>query len=124
MKNPVSYFEIPVNDLERAIRFYEFVFDCTLKRTSIHGNEMATFPFVEGAPCITGALAKGPSYVPGKHGVRIYFFVSNIDEILEKVQSLGSDILFPKTSGDKDSWVAEFEDCEGNCIALYSCRGV
>jgi len=121
MKNLVSYFEIPVNDLERAIKFYEYVFNCTLKRTSIHGNEMATFPFVVDAPYITGALAKGPSYVPSKHGARIYFFVSDIDEILEKIQSQGSNILFPKTSVDKDSWVAEFEDCEGNCIALYSC---
>lgn len=121
MNNLVSYFEIPVNDLERAMKFYEFVFDCTLEQTNIHGNEMAAFPFVKGAPYITGALAKGPSYVPGKHGARIYFSVSNIDEALEKVQSLGSDILFPKTSVGKDCWVAEFEDCEGNCIALYSC---
>ncbi|WP_375539703.1 VOC family protein [Oscillatoria sp. FACHB-1407] len=26
MKNPVGYFEIPVIDLDRAIRFYEAVF--------------------------------------------------------------------------------------------------
>jgi uncharacterized protein len=82
---------------------------------------MATFPFIEGAPNISGALAKGPSYVPGKQGARIYFSVSDIDKTLEKVLSMGSYILFPKTSVDKDCWVAEFEDCEGNCIALYSC---
>src|SRR5262249_28238099 len=113
-------FEIPVNDLERAIKFYEFVFDCTLIQTSIHGNEMASFPFDKDAPYITGALAKGPSYVPSKHGTRIYFSVSNIDQTLAKVQSLGSKILFAKTSVGKNSWVAEFEDCEGNCIALYT----
>ena len=120
MNNLVSYFEIPVNDLERAIKFYEFVFGCTLERTSIHGNEMAVFPFFESSPYISGALAKGPSYVPSKQGARIYFQVSNIDETLAKAQSLGSDALFPKSSAGEECWVAEFEDCEGNCIALYS----
>ena len=120
MNNLVSYFEIPVNNLERAIDFYEFVFDCTLEKTNIHGNEMATFPYDKNAPHITGALAKGPSYVPSKQGARVYFSVPNIDEVLEKVQSRGSDVLFEKTSVGNECWVAEFEDCEGNCIAIYA----
>ncbi len=38
-ENPLTYFEIPVTDLERAIRFYETVFDCKLERSTIDGNE-------------------------------------------------------------------------------------
>lgn len=35
MKNPVGYFEISVNDLERAINFYEKVFGYELERAMV-----------------------------------------------------------------------------------------
>ncbi|MEM7348783.1 MAG: VOC family protein [Chloroflexota bacterium] len=120
MRNPVGYFEIPVTDLDRAIQFYQHVFGYDLTRTVIDGNEMALFPFDESAPNITGALAKGDSYVPGKQGARIYFNATGIDETLQRVESAGGQITYPKTSIGELGWVAEFEDSEGNCIALHS----
>lgn len=59
MNNPVTYFEIPVSDLDRAIVFYTAVFGYELDRTEIDGNAMALFPFTEGANGITGALVNG-----------------------------------------------------------------
>lgn len=43
--NIAIHFEIPVQDLERAIRFYEGVFETVLERVQIDGNEMALFPW-------------------------------------------------------------------------------
>ncbi len=40
-KNIGTYFEIPVFDLERAIKFYSSVFGCEFTRDNVHGNEMA-----------------------------------------------------------------------------------
>jgi len=120
MKNPVGYFEVPVLDIERAILFYEAVFGYSLERSSIDGNEMALFSFDEMASGITGALAQGESYIPSKQGSRIYFSVDDIDNTLGNVISLGGKILYPKTSIGELGWVAEFEDTEGNCIALHS----
>ncbi|WP_429039063.1 VOC family protein [Aeromonas media] len=57
--NIAIHFEIPVQDLERAIRFYEGVFEIALERVHIDGNEMALFPLDEQAPGCSGALAKG-----------------------------------------------------------------
>ncbi|KPH56650.1 VOC family protein [Pseudoalteromonas porphyrae] len=119
MKNPVGYFEIPVNDLDRATRFYEVVFGYQFERTIIDGIEMGLFPSNHQAQGITGALVKGDTYVPGKEGSRLYFSTGNIDETLDKVLSLGGSVLYPKTSIGKLGWVAEFEDVEGNCIALH-----
>lgn len=118
MKNPVVYFEIPVLDLSRAAEFYSTVFDCELERVEIDGNEMALFPKLQQSGGITGALAQGNSYVPGKQGTRIYFFTPSIDSTLEKVLRAGGQVLYPKTSIGELGWVAEFEDSEGNCIAL------
>ncbi|MEK7484324.1 MAG: VOC family protein [Planctomycetota bacterium] len=118
--NPVTYFEIPVQDLDRAVRFYEKVFDVKLERGSIHGNDMAFFPAFPDQPGITGSLARGDSYVPGKQGTRVYFNTANIEQTLQLVSDIGGSVLFPKTSVGESGWVAEFEDSEGNCIALCS----
>lgn len=119
MKNPVGYFEIPVNDLERATRFYEIVFGFKIERTRIDGLEMGVFPSGQDVQGITGALVKGDTYVPAKDGSRLYFNTQNIDETLAKVLSQGGSVLYPKTSIGQLGWVAEFEDVEGNCIALH-----
>lgn len=121
MGNPVGYFEVPVHDLDRACSFYEQVFVCQLSRTSIDGHEMALFSFDESMPGISGALAKGDSYTPGPTGVRIYFRIMSIDTTLERVVAAGGRITYPKTAiGEGMGWVAEFEDSEGNIIALHA----
>jgi uncharacterized protein len=117
--NPVGYFEIPVVDMERAIRFYSTVFMVTFSRDSIDGNDMALFPINDSLHGISGALAKGESYQPSKNGARIYFDTKDIDQVLQKVKTLGGDILYPKTSIGPTGFVAEFSDSEGNRIALF-----
>jgi uncharacterized protein len=120
MNNPVVYFEIPVTDIDRAATFYEKVFGHKLERTSIDGNEMAMFPTDDAGAGISGALAKGDSYLPGKQGARIYFKTLNIDDSLQKAVNAGGKINYQKTSIGDLGWVAEFEDSEGNIIALHS----
>ncbi|MDX2243653.1 MAG: VOC family protein [Leptolyngbyaceae cyanobacterium bins.302] len=120
MKNPVGYFEIPVNDLDRAVSFYQHVFGHDFERAMVDGNEMAWFPIHENASGISGALAKGESYIPTTKGSLVYFNTDNIDEVLSKVNSNGGRTLYPKTLIGELGWVAEFEDTEGNRIALHS----
>lgn len=117
--NPVSYFEIPVSNMDRAVKFYEAVFSVSLERTIIDGHEMALFPFNEDGSGISGALAEGDSYVPSPSGLRIYFSVENIDETLSRAVAAGGKVAYPKTAVGS-FWVAEFRDSEGNQIALSS----
>ncbi|VFA42013.1 Predicted enzyme related to lactoylglutathione lyase [Chryseobacterium indologenes] len=118
--NPVVYFEIPVADLERAEKFYTAVFNFTFEKEIIDSYEMALFPFEEKNSGITGALAKGEVYKPTKEGVIIYFKTENIDETLNRVLTQGGKILYPKKTDEKHGFaVAEFEDSEGNRIALH-----
>jgi predicted enzyme related to lactoylglutathione lyase len=118
MRPIVYYFEIPVANLERAITFYRVVFGCEFDRVDVDGNQMANFPSLEGESGASGALAKGDSYIPGTQGVRVYFNTDNIDETVANAVAAGGKVLYPKTSVGKFGWVAEFEDSEGNCIAL------
>lgn len=123
--NPAVYFEIPVNDLERAQKFYTSVFNFSFEKEIIDDYEMALFPFEEKNNGITGALAKGDVYKPTKDGVIIYFKTKNIDDTLQKVLQNGGEILYPKKVNEKLGFaVAEFEDSEGNRIALHETLSV
>ena len=115
--NPVTYFEIPVTDMGRAIEFYEAVFAVALERVQIDGHDMALFAFDEKHSGIAGALAKGESYVPSRSGPRFYFSVQSIDQTLTRIRSLGAEIAYPKTLVG-NFWIAEFINSEGNQIAI------
>jgi hypothetical protein len=118
MTNPVVYFEIPVTDINRAMAFYKAVFQFDFSRQEIDHNEMALFPFTEGNAGISGALAKGEIYKPAKEGVLVYFATNNIEQTLKLATANGAKVLYPVTDNGI-GLVAEFEDTEGNRIALY-----
>ncbi|MFY8001104.1 MAG: VOC family protein [Candidatus Kapaibacteriota bacterium] len=118
--NPVAYFEIPVLDMERAVRFYSKVFDTDFTHEKIDGNEMALFPLDKVGSGVSGALAKGEIYKPSTSGTLVYFQTQDIDKTLRKVQELECKVLYPKTSVGGNGFVAEFQDTEGNRIALIS----
>lgn len=117
--NPVFYFEIPVKDIDRAIKFYNSVFNFEFSKTTIDGYEMAFFPFNEGRLGISGAFVKGEVYKPTTEGVIIYFKTKNIEANLNLAEKNGGEILYPKTPNSELGFVAEFKDSEGNRIALH-----
>jgi predicted enzyme related to lactoylglutathione lyase len=69
---------------------------------------------VEGTEIIGGNLRLSAK------GSLVYFNTDNIDDMLSKVNLNRGRTLYPKTSIGELGWVAEFEDTEGNRIALYS----
>lgn len=118
--NPVGYFEIPVVDLDRAVKFYSAVFGYSFERQSIDGYEMALFPSALGQAGASGALAKGDVYQPAKAGPVIYFSTEDIAATLGRANAQGGRTLYPVTAVGKNGFVAEFEDSEGNRIALHA----
>ncbi len=115
----IAWFEIPVSDLDRATRFYEAVLGRPLNRERIDGYDMAMFAGADGPE---GALVKGDVYVPGKSGPILYFRVADIDATLGRANTAGGRTLYPKKDIGPNGWVAEFEDSEGNRIALLQPR--
>jgi uncharacterized protein len=118
--NPVCYFEIPVADLDRAASFYTAVFGLPLERSEVDGNRMALFPLDPDKPGVGGALACGDSYVPGRQGARVYFRTASIAASLGRAVAAGGREVYSETAVPGLGWVAEFEDSEGNCIALFT----
>ena len=52
--NPVNWFEISVNDLDRAKKFYETVLGIELSLNEMGPLQMAWFPMTQGIPGATG----------------------------------------------------------------------
>jgi len=118
--NPVHWFEIPMDDLDRAKKFYESVFDCKLNLLEMGPMKMLQFSMVNDTYGSAGALVKAEGYKPSYGGTIVYFGTNDIDGTLRKVIASGGKIIFSKRSIGEYGFIAQFEDSEGNKISLHS----
>lgn len=121
--NPVSWFEIPVTDMDRAISFYNQVFDYALSKAEMGPLTMAWFPFDSKLSGCSGSLVFNPAfYIPtNDRGVVIYFACEDVSVTLEKVKvAKGSVLQEKKQISPEHGYMGLFLDSEGNRIALYS----
>lgn len=122
MSTSVNWFEIPVSDMQRAVTFYEHVFECRLHLMELgNGLTMATFPFI--ADQRGGALCFHPDYYfPGDRGPLIYLDANpRITDVVSRVEAAGGKVHVPvRKISDQHGSMAVFIDPEGNRIALHS----
>ncbi len=124
-RNVVGWFEIPVTDMDRAIRFYETVFDFKIDRNQMGPLDMGWFPFTEGdGPGSGGSLVKHPDfYKPSTDGTLVYFTAhsGDLNNELGRVEDAGGKVLQEKTHiADDIGYMALILDTEGNRVALHS----
>ena len=118
--NLVNWFEIPVEDMGRAMAFYEAVFGVELTFNPTGNVEMALFPMEQEIPGANGSLVKAEFYIPSHSGTLVYFSVKDIESTLELINSHGGRTLMGKAGIGEYGFIAHFEDCEGNRVALHS----
>ena len=122
--NVVGWFELPVDDMNRAIAFYEGVFGFKMERHQMGELDMGWFPSNHQASGAMGSLVKHPDfYIPSHDGPLIYFTAhsGDLDIELAKVESAGGTVLMPKKQISQDvGFMALIEDTEGNRVALHS----
>jgi uncharacterized protein len=118
----VAWFEIPVLNMDRAIRFYETVFDCVLSRHIMGDTEMAWFPHNDNSPGAGGTLiTSGDHYTPSHKGTLVYFSSEDVSVELGRVEDAGGLVLQLKTQITPEiGYMGLFEDSEGNRIAIHS----
>lgn len=120
MKNQVFWYEIPVEDMERARLFYSNVFGFSL--SEIHSNGVVMFVF-EGNSSIYGAsgclVEKGETN-PSEQGTLVYFSCRDIDDTIEKITIHNGHVILLKRDIGENGHYAHFIDTEGNRMGLYS----
>ncbi len=123
MKNAVNWFEIPVADLSRAMKFYEAMTLCPLKREAFGapGEEIAVFK-TDTEEGVSGCLLASPNSQPAQTGSLIYLNAEpSLDAWLSRVERSGGKVALPKTALPPGmGFFAHVLDSEGNKVGLHA----
>ena len=121
-RNPVGWFEIYVQNMERAKTFYQNTLEVTLERLDSPGMEMSAFPPVMKStfPGCGGALVKMDGKDSGTGGTLIYFSCEDCAVEASRAAKNGGKIQKEKMSIGQYGFIALVLDTEGNMIGLHS----
>jgi len=122
MTNPVGWFEIYVEDMERAKAFYESMLGIQLSRLDSPGMDMMAFPMERDKSGASGALVKMPGFPSGANSVLVYFVCEDCANEASKAVASGGRIQKPKTPIGEYGFIALVVDTEGNMVGLHSMK--
>ncbi len=130
----IIWFEIPVQSLDTAVRFYSAMLGTPIERKMLLDTEYGIFKRENTG--VGGVLVKKKDVMPGS-GVILFFYVNILSDAIEAACNNGGKIITPKTlikqtdeKGNRTiaqnlidnqiGYFAELVDSEGNHISLYS----
>lgn len=125
--NPVVWFEIYVQDMQRAKKFYEAVLDIKLEKmpppTEEMDMEMWLFPCDKETGQTSygagGMLVKMEGF-PSGGGTIVYFGSKDCAVEASRVAANGGTIVKEKLSIGEHGFIALARDSEGNVIGFHS----
>lgn len=118
--NAISWFAIPVADLERARAFYSTMLDITMPDVVTPSGTCAVFPQMESG--VAGSLNPFMGFKPtADSGVTIWLDAGpDLQVALDRVETAGGKILSGKEEIGEYGFMAMILDTEGNRIGLHS----
>ncbi len=119
----IGWFDIYVEDMERAQGFYETVLATTLTPMDDPNDptaQMRAFGDDFVSHGAGGALVKLPYAKPGPGGAMVYFACDDCSVEAGRVEAAGGTIVQPKFSIGDHGFVTVITDTEGNMVGLHS----
>lgn len=121
MRNPIGWFEIYVNDMARARKFYEAVFRFEFQPLeSPGGPQMLAFPSSMEHYGAGGALVHMEGVKAGGNSTLVYFSCEDCAVEESRVQAAGGTVQKPKMSIGQYGHISLVLDTEGNMLGLHS----
>ncbi len=121
-RNPVGWFEIYVQDMQRAKAFYEKTFQVSLQQLESPDLELWAFPMQPEKAGCAGALAKMRGKDSGCGGTIIYFACVDCSVEAARAEKNGGRIERAKFSIGQSGFISFITDTKGNMIGLHSMR--
>ncbi|MHC1709411.1 MAG: VOC family protein [Methanomassiliicoccales archaeon] len=126
--DPVRSFNLPVDDMARAVKFYDKAFGWKVGAIEGSGGDYHHAITCEvdeaGIPLSKDAI-NGGLFRRGTHGIDVTFLeleVSSIDESFQKVLESGGRIVREKRPMLDFAYFAIVQDTEGNYLGLMEYR--
>ncbi len=122
----IGFFDIYVDDMERAQKFYETMLNTKLTPMGDPNDptvEMRGFGDDFSSHGAGGALVKLAHAKPGPGGSMVYFSCDDCAVEAGRVEAAGGAIVAPKYSIGEHGFVTIISDTEGNMIGLHSMAG-
>lgn len=122
--NPVGWFEIYVNDLPRATKFYEAVLGhkLTALDSPVKELKMMAFPMEHGVGGASGALVKMEGVQAGGNSTIVYFVSDDCAKEQNRVEAAGGKTFKPKFSIGQYGFITLAFDTEGNMFGVHSMK--
>ena len=120
--NPIRWFEIYVQDMERAKAFFTALFDYQFKDLEAPDAEMWAFPEDMSKYGAGGALIKMEGVPSGGSGTVVYFGTDDCSVQEARVEKAGGRVFKPKFSIGPYGFIALVYDTEGTLIGLHSMK--
>ncbi len=118
--NPVGWFEIYVQDMQRATKCYETVLDTKLEKLDSPAIEMWAFPMSRDGSGSAGSLVKMPGFPSGGNSTLVYFTCRDCGVEAGRVVQAGGRIQ--KFAIGQYGFIALALDTEGNMFGLHSMK--
>ena len=123
MPNAINWFEIPVKNLARAVKFYQTVLGKKMPTMEAMGMKSAFFPADMENGSVGGCLIAGKGYKPSASGALVYLNGGkNLSTMLSKIEKAGGKVVLPKMAIGHNGFMAHFKDSEGNKVGLHSMK--
>lgn len=120
--NLVCWFEIYVQEIERARAFYEAVFQVTLERLNSPDMEIWGFPTDMQHYGAGGAIVKIDGVSSGGNNTLVYFSCEDCAVEAGRVVAAGGTVARDKRTLGEYGFIALVVDTEGNMIGLHSLK--
>jgi len=123
-ENPVRWFEIYVQDMARARRFYETVFATTLQQLNAPAGEleMWAFPMAMDSGGCAGSLVKMEGFPSGGNSTLVYFGCEDCAVEAARVAGAGGKLFREKMSIGEHGFIALAIDPDGNMLGMHSMK--
>jgi hypothetical protein len=112
----VIHFEISADQPERAIEFYEKVFNWKVQKWDGPQTYWLLMTGEEGQPGINGGLMKRTANCPGTVNS---IDVPSVDDYAAKITEHGGQVVVPKMAISGVGYVAYCQDTEGNIFGIF-----
>ena len=118
----VDYFEFPVDNIDRAQKFYSEIFGWSFEAHTMEDGTEYVFIHTRdnaGKKAMPGGmyLRKKAEHVPCN-----YINVEDIEQTLATIQSLGGKVFMQKTEMMDSGYIAICQDPEQNVFGLWQAR--